>query len=120
MQTQHYPYYHYPQTIMLQNEYRNAYGNEYGPEYWNDERFFPFFPLLAPVAFVAGLAIGPLLFNNRPPVYPYPPPYLPAYPPYPAYPAYPAYQGFQGYPQQFGAQAQAQAAVSENINIYTQ
>ncbi|WP_412760724.1 hypothetical protein [Peribacillus frigoritolerans] len=115
MQTQYLPYYHYPQTIMLQNDYRNAYGNEYGPEYWNDERFFPFFPLLAPVAFVAGLAIGPLLFNNRPPVYP--PPYPPAYPPYPAYPAYPPYQGFQGYQQQqFGAQA----GVSENINIYTQ
>ncbi|MDF9762596.1 MULTISPECIES: hypothetical protein [Peribacillus] len=114
MQVQHFPYYHYPQTMMLQNEYRNAYGNEYGPEYWNDERFFPFFPLLAPVAFVAGLAIGPLLFNNRPPVYaPYPPPFPPAYPPYPAYPAY---QGFQGYQQQqFGAQA----GVSENINIYT-
>ncbi|MBR8645011.1 hypothetical protein KEH51_14140 [[Brevibacterium] frigoritolerans] len=57
MQTQYLPYYHYPQTIMLQNDYRNAYGNEYGPEYWNDERFFPFFPLLAPVAFVAGLAV---------------------------------------------------------------
>lgn len=78
MQVQHFPYYHYPQTMMLQNEYRNAYGNEYGPEYWNDERFFPFFPLLAPVAFVAGLAIGPLLFNNRPPVYaPYPPHFHP-------------------------------------------
>lgn len=123
MQTQYFPYYPYPQTIMLQNEYRNAYtneyGNEYGPEHWNDERFFPFFPLLAPVAFVAGLAIGPLLFNNRPYYPPYPPPYPPAYPPYPAY------QGFQGYPQQFGAQAGypqqfgAQAGVSENINIYT-
>ncbi|MFD9624514.1 hypothetical protein [Peribacillus muralis] len=98
---------------MLQDEYRNGYGNEY----YNDERFFPFFPLLAPVAFVAGLAVGPLLFNNRPPAYPpYPPPYPPyAYPPYPVYPAY---QGFQGYPQQFGAQAQA--GISENINIYTQ
>ncbi|MED3691481.1 penicillin-binding protein [Peribacillus butanolivorans] len=89
----------------------NEYRNEYGPEHYNDERFFPFFPLLAPVAFVAGLAIGPLLFN-RPYYPPYPPPYPPAYPPYPAYPAY---QGFQGYPQQFGAQA----GVSENINIYT-
>lgn len=115
MQTQYFPYYPYPQTIMLQNEYQNAYvneyRNEYGPEHYNDERFFPFFPLLAPVAFVAGLAIGPLLFN-RPYYPPYPPPYPPAYPPYPAYPAY---QGFQGYPQQFGAQA----GVSENINIYT-
>ncbi|MGE7760851.1 hypothetical protein [Peribacillus sp. NPDC097895] len=114
MQTQYFPYYHYPQTIMLQNEYRNAYRNEYDPGYYNDERFFPFFPLLAPVAFVAGLAIGPLLFNNRPPVYAPYPPYPPAYPPYPSYPAYPPYQGFQGYPQQFGAQA----GVSENINIY--
>ncbi|WP_285766433.1 hypothetical protein [Peribacillus sp. SI8-4] len=116
MQAQYLPYHYYPQSFTLQNDFRSGYGNEYGPEYWNDERFFPFFPLLAPVAFVAGLAVGPLLFNNRPPAYPpYPPPY-PPYPPAYAYPPYPAYQGFQGYPQQFGAQA----GVSENINIYTQ
>lgn len=117
MQTQYYypsyPYHHYS---LPQNVYRNHYGNEIGNEYGNDERFFPFFPLLLPLSFVAGLAVGPLLFNNRPP---YPPPYppYPPYPPaYPPYPAYQGYQGFQGYPQQFGAQA----AVNENINIYTQ
>ncbi|MBM7694620.1 hypothetical protein JOC77_004095 [Peribacillus deserti] len=46
-----------------------------------DERFFPLLP------FVAGLAVGPLLFNR---------PYY--YPPYPVYPAYPAYPPPAPYP----------------------
>ena len=123
MQPQYYyPFYPYDQYPLPQNLYRNDFGNEMGNAYGNDERFFPFFPLLLPLSFVAGLAVGPLLFNNRPPYPPPYPPYPPAYPPYPAYqgnPGYPGYQGFQGfqgYPQQFGAQA----AVNENINIYTQ
>lgn len=123
MQTQYYyPFYPYNQYPLPQNVYRNDFGNDMGIEYGNDERFFPFFPLLLPLSFVAGLAVGPLLFNNRPQYPPPYPPYPPAYPPYPPYPAYqgnqgyPGYQGFQGYPQQFGAQA----AVNENINIYTQ
>ncbi|PLT28920.1 hypothetical protein [Peribacillus deserti] len=52
---------HYHQPAYVHN-YRNG----------GDERFFPLLP------FVAGLAVGPLLFSR---------PYY--YPPYPVYPGYP-------------------------------
>lgn len=67
----------------------------------HDQRFFP---LLLP--FVAGLAIGPFLFNR---------PYFPPYPPYP--PMYPPYLGYGGYPYQQPPYAPTQ--ISENINIFT-
>lgn len=92
---QHYPYpvYSYYRQIPI----------EYGSE---DQRFFP---LLLP--FVAGLAIGPLLFN-RPFYPPYPMPYPAPYPvPYGGYPVMPQNQMF--FPQT------SQMATTENINIYT-
>jgi hypothetical protein len=76
-----------------------------------DERLFPLLP------FVAGLAIGPLLFN-RPNYYP---PYPPVMYPYPYPSPYPVYQGYPGglgpgyYPQTYGAQP----GITENINIYS-
>nr|WP_232423551.1 MULTISPECIES: hypothetical protein [Bacillus] len=93
-------------------------GTLYYPDSQEDQRFF--FPL---IPFVAGLAIGPLLFNsfNRPCF----PPYPPAYPqPYP----YPMYAPAPGYPthfapMQFNQSAQTNTPVyggiTENVNIYT-
>ena len=118
MQIPYYPtfYYPYSQSPWMRNEFESTHALQYGP---NNERFFPFaFPLLLPLSFVAGLAVGPLLFNNRPP-YPGYAAYPPPYPPYPGYQAYPGPQqapGFQGMPQQFGAQS----GITENINIFTQ
>ena len=80
-----------------------------------DERFFGFGIL----PFVAGLAIAPLLFNNRPCCPPYPPPY--AYPP-PAYPQPYGYPPPYAYPQNIPPQAYntMQGSVNDTINIYTQ
>jgi hypothetical protein len=75
-----------------------------------DERFLPFL-----LPFVAGLAIGPLLFN-RPNYYPPYPPVIYPYPsPYPVYQGYPGVQGPGYYPQTYGAQP----GITENINIYS-
>lgn len=89
------------------------YSADYYRNGYEDERFFP---LILP--FVAGLAIGPLLFNrpNYGPYYP-PPYYSTPYPPYQGYQGYPGYPGIAGYPSMTTPMG-AQAAVSENINIY--
>lgn len=86
----------------MQNYYYPIYSND--PIYRqipvyndHDQRFLP---LLLP--FVAGLAIGPFLFNR------------PFYPPYP--PMYPPYLGYGGYP--FQPQPYVPTQISENINIY--
>jgi len=89
------------------NYYPNALSsNEIDP---NDERFLGIIP------FIAGLAVAPLFFNNRPCCPPFPPYplYPPAYPPYPG--PFPA-----GYNQQQSFQNPIYGGVTENINIYTQ
>lgn len=87
-----------------------------------DQRFFP---LLLP--FVAGLAIGPLLFNNRPccpppyPPYPmYPPPYPVAPPPPPVYPVpYPMNNFQNSFQNSQQAYTPIHGGITENINIIT-
>ncbi|MEH6940297.1 hypothetical protein [Bacillus sp. JJ722] len=97
--------------IYNNNQMRNDLGYyEVNPE---DQRFFPF---LLPFAFVAGLAIGPLLFN-RP--YPYP-----IYTPYPVPQAYPIPQPYPvPYPTTMFNQSQqafnpVYGGITENVNIY--
>lgn len=98
-------YYYYPYSYPVTYREVVPVPNE------QDQRFFPFL-----LPFVAGLAIGPLLFN-RPYYAPYYAPY-PAYPPAyplsypPAFPSYP-YGGFSTFPQQYVQ------PTTENINIYT-
>lgn len=88
-----FPYRYYPE------EYSQS-PTQYGH---GDERFFGFGIL----PFVAGLAIAPLLFNNRPCCPPYPPPY--AFPP--PY-AYPPNIPPQAYNPMYGS-------AGDTINIYT-
>lgn len=120
----------YEETFQIQNQpissvYNYDHSNEgymYNQYNSEDERFFGIIP------FVAGLAIGPLLFK-RPCC---PPPYLPPFPtPYPSYPpmypGYPVAPGFQApfppgaYSQQQQQQSLAPVygGITENINIYT-
>lgn len=105
MQNYYYPTYpYYPSYRQIPEQYES------------DQRFFP---LLLP--FVAGLAIGPLLFNR--PIYPapYPVPYPTPYPiPYPTpYPSSPGYGGgYPSLPQQYPVPVQVQVPTTENINIY--
>lgn len=125
----HYSHYNpYGITPILQNN-GLIYNNNHMPYDWGyydvnqeDQRFFP---VLLP--FVAGLALGPLLFNR-----PCCPPYAP-YAPYPAYPPYPvAPQGYPVPPYPMTAFNQQQAfnqsqqainpvygGITENVNIFT-
>ena len=98
--------YYYESTFDASTFPYRYYSDEYSQplQYGHgDERFFGFGIL----PFVAGLAIAPLLFNNRPCCPPYPPPY--AYPqPY----AYPLNAPPQAYNSMYGS-------VNDTINIYT-
>nr|WP_230199572.1 penicillin-binding protein [Bacillus testis] len=87
---------------------QSSYGSD-------DERFFPFV-----LPFIAGLAIGPLLFN-RPCCPPYFPPYPPPYPPL-AMPIYqqPPYGGIAGpFNQIQQGNTPVYGGITENVNIYT-
>ncbi|WP_090987896.1 hypothetical protein [Bacillus sp. OV322] len=95
------------QQFYPSNHINNPYSFYSRNGQYQDQRFFPLLP------FVAGLAIGPLLF--RPFARPFYPPYPPIQPGYP-FPPYPAYPPYPGYPPVYGSQA----GVTENINIYNQ
>lgn len=111
----------------IPNEWYSPYQNyrtstvnpyHYDLDVQNDERFFGFGLL----PFVAGLAIGPLLFNRPfyPPPYPlpYPVPYpYPVYTGFPISPAYPSANPPAPYPQQ--SFTPIYGGITENVNVYT-
>lgn len=100
--------YYYGNTISPYHYYTDGYNMPITQQNQGDERFFGFGIL----PFVAGLAVAPLLFNNRPCCPPYLPPYPPPYGSYPPPYAYPQNYQPQPYNPMYGN-------IHDTINIYT-